>query len=455
MNNIFEVMQKINDLTAEILNNHNNKSNDETNNNDNKTDNNDDNNDNNDNNDDNKTDNNNDNKTDNNDNNSDDETDNEPDNSDDEIDNEPDNSDDEIDNEPDNSDDEIDNEPKNNDNKINNEPDNSDDEIDININNTNTTDESDNSTNAIKLATNYTNIITELLNEVLLKQSYAFNCCLMLDNYNEAIKLGNNIASYELGLFYMEWNDESNETNNFDVIINNIINPNNWSDTKKKFYNIGKKYLLKSAEHGNPNAYSELAVSAFNSNEDIINYYFKAIELNDVSSMTNLGKVYLCLGKIDEMKKMYEMAISLFDINAIVILSEYYYKVEKNLEKSRELDKLLLKFCLYEENYRCEFVYEKFKPIELFVFLNELVDEGFNDGNNVHINYIITEKIKNLRNTPEINNYYNKISFAKKFNIISECIICYNECLVLCFNCAHLCCQTCYSKVSVCPLCRI
>ena len=271
---------------------------------------------------------------------------------------------------------------------------------------------------------------------------YEFNCCSMLDNYKQAIDYGSELAFYDLGLFYIEFD----EGRGIEELLNG--NLNNFAEDSMKIYNIGKKYLEKSFELGYSLACLDLASSPLNTSDDTINYYLKGIELNDISSMISLAKVYLFFDKIENMELLYKKAIELFDINAIILLSDYYYKNENDLCKSRELDKLLLKYCSYDEKYRCEYVYEKFKPIELFMYLNEFI------GENKSVNFIVEEQIRKLRNTDEINNFYNKVAFAKRFNVVSECIICFNECLVLCFNCAHLCCENCYSKVSVCPLCR-
>jgi hypothetical protein len=71
-------------------------------------------------------------------------------------------------------------------------------------------------------------------------------------------------------------------------------------------------------------------------------------------------------------------------------------------------------------------------------------------------NELIDEKIKELKNNRQVNNYLNKCNFSEKYKIINNCFICLedNKLNIIIDNCCHTVCKECYCKLKKCPLCK-
>jgi hypothetical protein len=70
-------------------------------------------------------------------------------------------------------------------------------------------------------------------------------------------------------------------------------------------------------------------------------------------------------------------------------------------------------------------------------------------------NDLINDKIVELRNTPEIRTYINKVNLMTKLENIHECCVCYETKLNIPLLCFHEICIECYPKLTKCYLCNI
>ena len=118
------------------------------------------------------------------------------------------------------------------------------------------------------------------------------------------------------------------------------------------------------------------------------------------------------------------------------------YRNDNNFEFMK---RCYIKAIVLNDNYSMRMLAKYTEKVELFVILNKIT----------HKNKIIDLELTKLRKTKAVNQYINKLNFAKEHNIVKECPICYETKLSICVdNCMHTVCEDCYTKITKCPFCR-
>ena len=181
--------------------------------------------------------------------------------------------------------------------------------------------------------------------------------------------------------------------------------------------------------------------------EKMLKYYLLAIEKEDISAMYNLARFYSDNNDFENMIKYYLIAIELNDTDCCYELSIHFDNMKKYYLKAVDLE--VTKKC--PTTNRVNNGLTDFNSFGLLYMLDSV--EYINDIFNNNIN----EKKKILLQSKEIVIYQNKIRVANQWNMIQECVICYETKLHLNIYCGHCFCIDCYPSLyqHACPLCRI
>ena len=187
--------------------------------------------------------------------------------------------------------------------------------------------------------------------------------------------------------------------------------------------------------------------------EKMLKYYLLAIEKEDISAMYNLARYYSDNNNFDKMLTYYLMAIELNDTDCCYELSIHY----QNINDLVNMKKYYLKAVDLEVTKKCPITNRinngltDFNVFKLLKILNSV--ENSNEIYNKNIN----DKKKILLQNKEMIIYQNKIRIANQWNMIQECVICYESKLHLNIYCGHCFCLDCYPSLYqiACPLCRI
>jgi tetratricopeptide (TPR) repeat protein len=196
-------------------------------------------------------------------------------------------------------------------------------------------------------------------------------------------------------------------------------------------------------------AISRLAYSAYKKGD--INayekYMEKGISLNCRDIICDYAKYQGSVKKdFAKMKELYLHGIALHSTNASAQLANHYINVEHDVEQAKKYHIICLENYDSTQEINHTTIFDKYKPIELYLLLNNLKNK----------NHIVTNKLKELRNSKIVCRYHNVLANSEKFNIIADtCLICHEEEKKgLTFDCGHICCVDCYVKVEVCPVCK-
>jgi len=232
----------------------------------------------------------------------------------------------------------------------------------------------------------------------------------------------------------------------------NIIAHIGYMHCKHYFTDKMREYLDEAIKLGSTDALTFYAIY-YKKNYDNAKaeeYFLQAIKLNNENAMYEYS-LYLIENKfhVDEkdikniekyllylIEKKHEKSYSLYSL--------YLLKIKKNAEQ--------FNFYLIE-GIKCGFVScmktlkSEISGVKLFNLLENIEQK----------NEIINDEFKILLASKEINNFKNKISFAKKYNIVEECCICFDVSHGICVaDCMHTICEQCFVSLQkqVCPLCN-
>lgn len=208
----------------------------------------------------------------------------------------------------------------------------------------------------------------------------------------------------------------------------------------KEAYLIAIELQNSSAMNGLGNYYDDNGVI-----EEMLKYYLMASEYDNVASLYNLGRYYYEVHQYEEMKNYFERVIKLGDIDSMYDLAIYYQKIN-DIDNFKKYYLLAINT---ENNITTNFVNDGILEFNVLLVSNML--ETINNPSQNVIN-----KLNIIKKSNEYNIYKNKIQLFTRLNNIDNCIICFEDKLLIDLHCGHCFCVDCYPHFiqTNCPLCR-
>ena len=230
----------------------------------------------------------------------------------------------------------------------------------------------------------------------------------------------------------------------------------------KNYYNVGICYQFINTNYNLMKKYYNLEIKNNQNISDIYNnfgyyyidieknyilgieYYLKAINLNNVHAMNNLGLYYYNIEKnYDNAKKYFQMAIDKNLPEAYNNMALYYYEIDNN----SEIAKLYFIEAINRNITNIESAKINLKnitfPLERYILYTKYsIQLSQDDENefNTDMNILI---------------FKNRVNFFSKF---MDCCVCLTDYMNIPLECSHYICVSCYPKIlqsQKCPICRI